>query len=430
MEFLIVICAVFGALWMRNKGRSWILGAFLGSTIVGLGIIYVILHAKTGVPKKQKSNSRINELSDNVNALTNDHTKITESISSHKEIMEFGTDEKKAFEATLKDKLNRVSFWLIISLVIFVALILSNFNDSDIENPPTGLENLANLILILLAVFLGIRYRNLLKTPKSLVPRIVILPKFLQKILRISISITLVAMLFAVASMPAGAIRGAVDPDSKIRQAQFVKAKQAIRDKAQAIRDKAQAIRDKAIADKAAVEQAIVDKKAADKVAVEQAIVDKKAADKKAADKAAVEQAIVDKKAADKAAVEQAIEDKERQANAGFTKRELSNFRIIRSNIVTYILYVQNGRNADASRQCDTLDSNYSDGLRGVYSKSSIAGIETVLDNAKDAMYSGVVDCTRGFRKSRIDLIGESINEFTIASKYLDGLLMVAKIKG
>jgi hypothetical protein len=44
-------------------------------------------------------------------------------------------------------------------------------------------------------------------------------------------------------------------------------------------------------------------------------------------------------------------------------------------------------------------------------------------------MYAGVVDCTRGYRKGRVDLIGDSVTAFIAASKYLDGLVIVSQVK-
>ena len=52
-----------------------------------------------------------------------------------------------------------------------------------------------------------------------------------------------------------------------------------------------------------------------------------------------------------------------------------------------------------------------------------------LLDFAKDSMYAGVVDCTRGYRKGRVDLIGDSVTSFIAASKYLDGLVLLSEVK-
>ena len=34
-----------------------------------------------------------------------------------------------------------------------------------------------------------------------------------------------------------------------------------------------------------------------------------------------------------------------------------------------------------------------------------------------------------GFRKNRVDLIGDSVSELVLATKYLDGLVMVSQVK-
>jgi hypothetical protein len=78
---------------------------------------------------------------------------------------------------------------------------------------------------------------------------------------------------------------------------------------------------------------------------------------------------------------------------------------------------------------CDLLDENYNSSLRGVYTRSTVKQVQDLLDFAKDSMYAGVVDCTRGYRKGRVDLIGDSVTSLIAASKYLDGLVMVSQIK-
>ena len=78
---------------------------------------------------------------------------------------------------------------------------------------------------------------------------------------------------------------------------------------------------------------------------------------------------------------------------------------------------------------CDLLDENYNSSLRGVDMRSTNKQVADLLDFAKDSMYAGVVDCTRGYRKGRVDLIGDSVTSFIAASKYLDGLVMMSQVK-
>jgi hypothetical protein len=99
------------------------------------------------------------------------------------------------------------------------------------------------------------------------------------------------------------------------------------------------------------------------------------------------------------------------------------------SNIRAYVSAVNSGNTVRSSQVCDLLDENYNGSLRGIYTRSSNTQIQEVLDFAKDSMYAGVVDCTRGYRKGRVDLIGDSVTAFIAASKYLDGLVIVSQVK-
>ena len=99
------------------------------------------------------------------------------------------------------------------------------------------------------------------------------------------------------------------------------------------------------------------------------------------------------------------------------------------SNIRAYVSAVNSCNTVRSSQVCDLLDENYNGSLRGVYTRSSNTQIQEILDFAKDSMYAGVVDCTRCFRKGRVDLIGYSVTAFIAASKYLDGLVMVSQVK-
>lgn len=114
---------------------------------------------------------------------------------------------------------------------------------------------------------------------------------------------------------------------------------------------------------------------------------------------------------------------------AGFDARHIRSFKTIVTNIRAYVSAVENGSTVKSSQLCDLLDENYNSSIRGVYTRSVNMQIQDLLDFAKDSMYAGVVDCTRGFRKGRIDLIGDSVTEFVAASKYLDGLVLVSQVK-
>ena len=114
---------------------------------------------------------------------------------------------------------------------------------------------------------------------------------------------------------------------------------------------------------------------------------------------------------------------------AGFDAAHIRSFKTIVSNIRAYVSAVNSGNTVRSSQVCDLLDENYNGSLRGVYTRSVNTQIQDVLDFAKDSMYAGVVDCTRGYRKSRVDLIGDSVTAFIAASKYLDGLVLASEVK-
>ena len=114
---------------------------------------------------------------------------------------------------------------------------------------------------------------------------------------------------------------------------------------------------------------------------------------------------------------------------AGFDAAHIRSFKTMVSNIRAYVSAVNSGNTVRSSQVCDLLDDNYNGSLRGLYTRSANTQIQEVLDLAKDSMYAGVVDCTRGFRKGRVDLIGDSVTSFIEASKYLDGLVLVSEVK-
>ena len=139
-----------------------------------------------------------------------------------------------------------------------------------------------------------------------------------------------------------------------------------------------------------------------------------------------------EKAAAEKAAAEKAASSKTDTSSeklAGFDAAHIRSFKTMVSNIRAYVSAVNSGNTVRSSQVCDLLDENYNGSLRGVYTRSSNTQIQEILDFAKDSMYAGVVDCTRGFRKGRVDLIGDSVTAFIAASKYLDGLVMVSQVK-
>ena len=135
---------------------------------------------------------------------------------------------------------------------------------------------------------------------------------------------------------------------------------------------------------------------------------------------------------ATKAATEKAAPPKTDTSSeklAGFDAAQIRNFKTIVSNIRAYVSAVNSGNSVRSSQVCDLLDENYNGALRGVYTRSANTQIQDVLDFAKDSMYAGVVDCTRGYRKGRVDLIGDSVTSFIAASKYLDGLVLASEVK-
>jgi hypothetical protein len=135
---------------------------------------------------------------------------------------------------------------------------------------------------------------------------------------------------------------------------------------------------------------------------------------------------------ATKAATEKAAPpkiDTSSEKLAGFDAAHIRSFKTIVSNIRAYVSAVNSGNTVRSSQVCDLLDENYNGSLRGVYTRSANTQIQDVLDFAKDSMYAGVVDCTRGYRKGRVDLIGDSVTSFIAASKYLDGLVLLSEVK-
>ena len=99
------------------------------------------------------------------------------------------------------------------------------------------------------------------------------------------------------------------------------------------------------------------------------------------------------------------------------------------ANIRSYLSALDSGSIIKASQYCAILDQNYSTGLQGIQSSSSIQSVQDVLDKAKDEMFFGIRDCAKGFKKNRTDLIGQSVTEFIAASKYVDGLILLSSIK-
>ena len=139
-----------------------------------------------------------------------------------------------------------------------------------------------------------------------------------------------------------------------------------------------------------------------------------------------------EKASTEKASTEKAVPpkiDSSSEKLAGFDAAHIRSFKTMVSNIRAYVSAVNSGNTVRSSQACDLLDENYNGSLRGVYTRSSNTQIQEVLDFAKDSMYAGVVDCTRGYRKGRVDLIGDSITSFIAASKYLDGLVLVSEVK-
>lgn len=254
------------------------------------------------------------------------------------------------------------------SFLVIISLIFGNMDSSSSINAPTSVEEMFNFLLIILIFTLGYGSRAALLSRVKLFQRISSWPKFLQ----VTFSTITVLILVGITSIPAVAIREAIDPSFK---SQHLQSESDI----------------------------------------------KAAADKAAADKAA------DMKPSAKPTVKS--ESSASEKLAGFTSSHIRSFKTIVSNINGYVSAVNSGNNVRASQICDLLDDNYNGSIRGVYSTSAMVQIEELLDNAKDAMYAGVTDCTRGFRKSRIDLIGDSVSEFILASKYLDGLVMVSQVK-
>ncbi len=137
-------------------------------------------------------------------------------------------------------------------------------------------------------------------------------------------------------------------------------------------------------------------------------------------------------RAEEKVATEKATPPKVDTASeklAGFDAAHIRSFKTIVSNIRAYVSAVNSGNTVRSSQVCDLLDENYNGSLRGVNTRSSNTQIQDVLDFAKDSMYAGVVDCTKGFRKNRVDLVGDSVTELIAASKYLDGLVLTSQVK-
>jgi hypothetical protein len=139
------------------------------------------------------------------------------------------------------------------------------------------------------------------------------------------------------------------------------------------------------------------------------------------------EKAATEKAATEKAAPPKIVTTSEKLA--GFDAAHIRSFKTIISNIRAYISAVDSGNTVRSSQVCDLLDDNYNGSLRGVSTRSSNKQVQDLLDFAKDSMYAGVVDCTKGFRKNRVDLIGDSVGELVLATKYLDGLVMVSQVK-
>ena len=278
----------------------------------------------------------------------------------------------------IKEILESTKFLAVGTFLAFVSLIFGNMDSSNSINAPTAVEEAFNFLLIILIFLIGYGARATLVNRIRFFKRVSAWPKFLQ----VAISTTTILILIGIASSPTVAIRQAIDPSFK---SQHLQSQNDI----------------KAAADKAAA--------------------DKAAADKAAADKAAARPVPSKSTSTGGSASSEKL--------AGFTAAHIRSFKTIISNIKAYVSAVNSGNNVRASQICDLLDDNYNSSVRGVYSSSSLVQIEQLLDNAKDAMYAGATDCTRGYRKSRIDLVGDSVSEFILASKYLDGLVMVSQVK-
>ena len=301
----------------------------------------------------------------------------------------------------IKNVIKSKRFLIPASVINIFALVFGNFDSSESINAPTSTENLFNFIFITLTFVIGLGIHSRLFSKQGVLRRFATWPRYL----RLASSILVTLIVFAVISIPATAIRQTFDSQFKARHLQVQT--------------------DKAAADKAA-DKAIVDKAAADK-----AIVDKAAADKAIVDKAAADKAIVDKAAADKAAADKSssVTNPSSEKLAGFTPGAIKNFKAIVSNIKAYLAALDSGDTLRASQICNLLDENYNGSLRGLRTTSLLPDIDKVLGYAKDEMYAGVSDCTRGFRKNRIDLITQSITDFVAASKYLDGLVLISQVK-
>jgi hypothetical protein len=287
----------------------------------------------------------------------------------------------------IRERLESKYFLIIGAAVAFISLVLGNMDSSTSVNAPTIVEEIFNFLLIALIFMIGVGARNRILGGVKFLNRVNSWPKIVQ----LGVSTTIVLVLVAFVSIPATALRQAIDPSFKSAHLQVQ-----------------------------------LDAKAA---------ADKAAADKAAADKAAADKAAADKAAADKAAADKTVKPKPTVSNTnaeklgGFSAAHIRSFKTIVSNIKAYVTALNAGSTIRASQICDLLDDNYNGSVRGVYSSSSMQGIQDLLDNAKDAMYMGVTDCTRGFRKNRVDLIGDSVSEFVLASKYFDGLVLVSQVK-
>jgi len=274
-----------------------------------------------------------------------------------------------------------ISFGFLLGIT---SLIFGNMDSPESANSPTGLEDFFNYLAIFTILTLGYGLRKHLFLKIKFLQRVTTWPRFAQT----TLSIFLVMILFGLLSIPAIALRQIVDPTFKTQHLQVQ-------------------IDLKAAAEKAAAEKA--------------------AAEKAAAEKAAAEKAAAEKAAAEKAAPPKT--DNSSEKLAGFDAAHIRSFKTMVSNIRAYVLAINSGNAVRSSQLCNLLDDNYNGSLRGVYTRSSNTQIQDLLDFAKDYMYAGVVDCTRGFRKNRVDLIGDSVNAFIVASKYLDGLVMVSQVK-
>jgi hypothetical protein len=264
-----------------------------------------------------------------------------------------------------------ISFGFLLGIT---SLIFGNMDSPESANSPTGLEDFFNYLAIFTILTLGYGLRKHLFLKIKFLQRVTTWPRFAQT----TLSIFLVMILFGLLSIPAIALRQIVDPTFKTQHLQVQ-----------------------------------IDLKAA--------------AEKAAAEKAAAEKAAAEKAAAEKAAPPKT--DNSSEKLAGFDAAHIRSFKTMVSNIRAYVLAINSGNAVRSSQLCNLLDDNYNGSLRGVYTRSSNTQIQDLLDFAKDYMYAGVVDCTRGFRKNRVDLIGDSVNAFIVASKYLDGLVMVSQVK-